>query len=482
MKSTYLLLLFFALLSFTGYGQDCNCSQNFEWVKSTFEENDAGFTFVLESKGEEAYAEHNKTFREKVNQITDYDECTGTIYDWLTFFRSGHISLRNLNGGSAQGAAESEEDIIKRFQDWQRLDVNLDEFRAYLETKTTHDFEGIWVSEPYTIGIKKVDEEYHGFIIEADGIYWTPGQIKLKIAEDLSAIYYMRDHSGQNFASAKMLGKNYLEMGFISLRRTAPVIRTEPVIERYYRAISADDPYFERINEETVLMRIPRFWGSEKHKIDSVINANKAAILATPNFIIDLRNNGGGSDGSFEELIPILYTNPIRTVGVKLLSTPLNNQRMLDFINDDDYGFDEEDKQWAQESYDKLSEQLGEFVMLNENRVSIDSFDTVHEFPRNIGIIINENNGSTTEQFLLAAKQSKKVKLFGTTTAGVLDISNMYFVASPCNEFELGYCLSKSMRIPEMTIDEKGIAPDYYIDRDIPKYHWIDFVTQILNQ
>ena len=155
---------------------------------------------------------------------------------------------------------------------------------------------------------------------------------------------------------------------------------------------------------------------------------------------------------------------------------------MLDFINDDDYGFDEEDKQWAQESYDKLSQQLGEFVMLNENRVSIDSFDTVHEFPRNIGIIINENNGSTTEQFLLAAKQSKKVKLFGTTTAGVLDISNMYFVASPCEEFELGYCLSKSMRIPEMTIDEKGIAPDYYIDRDIPKYRWINFVTQVLNQ
>ena len=85
MKSTYPLLLFFALLPFTSYSQDCNCSQNFEWVKSTFEENDAGFTFVLESKGEEAYAEHNKTFREKVNQITDYDECTSTIYDWLTF-------------------------------------------------------------------------------------------------------------------------------------------------------------------------------------------------------------------------------------------------------------------------------------------------------------------------------------------------------------------------------------------------------------
>ncbi len=106
----------------------------------------------------------------------------------------------------------------------------------------------------------------------------------------------------------------------------------------------------------------------------------------------------------------------------------------------------------------------------------------VYDHPKNVGILINEKNGSTTEQFLLAAKQSKKVKLFGVTTAGILDISNMYFVNSPDNEFKLGYSLSKSMRIPEMTIDNKGIQPDYYIDKSIPKYKWIEFVSNVLNE
>ena len=165
-----------------------------------------------------------------------------------------------------------------------------------------------------------------------------------------------------------------------------------------------------------------------------------------------------------------------------MLSTTLNNQRMLDFINKDEYGFDKEGKKWARESYEKLSKNMGEFVMLNEYPITITTFDTIHEFPSNIGIIINENNGSTTEQFLLAAKQSKKVKLFGTTTTGILDISNMYFVTSPCNEFELGYSLSRSMRIPEMTIDGKGIQPDYYIDKEIPKYEWTKYVSDILNE
>ena len=93
----------------------------------------------------------------------------------------------------------------------------------------------------------------------------------------------------------------------------------------------------------------------------------------------------------------------------------------------------------------------------------------------------NKYCGSTTEQFLLEAKQSKKVKLVGTTTAGVLDMSNMYSVVSPSKEFKLWYSLSKSYRIPAMTIDGKGIQPDYYFDKTIKPYEWIDKTIEILN-
>ncbi len=477
---TILILLIFSI---TIYGQDCDCKSNFEWAKKTFEENDAGFQFAIDNKGKSAYEQHNKIFAEKISELNNSVECTQAIYEWMTFFRSGHIAIRRINQEQSQSDnKQSNQGIIDSYRDWEKIEVDLEKFQEQLLKKNENGFEGVWVSEPYKIGIKKVGNEYLGFIIEADGIYWTKGQVKLRIKEDLSSTYYMRDHSAQNFETAKLLGNNYLEMGFITLERIFPKTKTEPQIERYFKAISAENPYFEKVNANTVLLRIPRFSGSEKSKIDSVINSNKETILKTENLIVDLRNNGGGSDGSFQELLPILYTNPIRTVGVEMLSTPLNNQRMLDFINKDEYGFDEEGKKWAQESYDKLSKHIGKFVMLNEYPITETTFDTIHQFPKNIGIIINENNGSTTEQFLLAAKQSKKVKLFGTTTTGVLDISNMYFVKSPCEEFELGYSLSKSMRIPEMTIDDKGIQPDYYIDKEIPKYEWIKYVTDILNE
>lgn len=465
------------------YGQNCDCTSSFEWVKETFEENDAGFQFVIDKKGESAYEQHSRTIKEEVSKLENSDDCVEAINEWLAFFRSGHISFERINNMQSQSVTESSnEEIIDAYKDWQKLEVDLDEFKKYLMKKVQHDFEGIWVTGSYTIGIKKEGDEHLGFIIEADGVYWTEGQVKFKINKDLSSTYYMRDHSVRNIKSVKLLGNSYLEIGTITLKRIAPGTTSEPEIERYFKAISAENPYFEKINTETVLLRIPRFWGPVKNKIDSVIRVNKKTILSSPNLIIDLRNNGGGSDRNYNELLPILYTNPIRKIGLEFLSTPLNNQRMLDFINMDEYGFDEEGKKWAQKSYDTLSKHIGEFVNLDDEVVSETTFDTVFEYPKNIGIIINEGNGSTTEQFLLAAKQSKKVKLFGTTTLGVLDISNMYFVKSPCKNYQLGYSLSKSLRIPEMTIDEKGIQPDYFINKEIPKYEWIKFVTEILNE
>ncbi len=484
-KAIYLL---FCFLPVTAFSQNCNCESNYNWVKKTFEENDAGYAFSLQQKGRESYDKHNEIFAQKVQSISNSTECTRTLYQWLRFFRSGHIAIRRLNQGQNQQVNQtmneepSDNEIIAQFRDWENVEIDISAFSKYLQTEKKIDYEGIWVSEPYTIGIKKINNEYVGFIIEADGVYWTKGQVKLKINEDNTSVFYMRDHSAEHFVDAELLGKNYLQLGFVRLKRVIPELETEPEIERYFRAIAAQKPYFEELNEQTNILRIPKFWGSEKSDIDSVIAQNRSKILSTKNLIIDLRNNGGGSDRSYYDILPLIYTDTIRTVGLEFLSTPLNNQRMLDYISNPDYGFTAEEKDEFQRNYNLLSSRIGEFVNIDSMIVYKTSYDTIYPYPRRVGIIINENNASTTEQFLLAAKQSKKVKLFGTRTFGSLDVSNMNFVTSPCQEFELGYCLSKSFRIPKMAIDEVGIQPDFFIDDSVPKYEWIEFVDEVLNK
>lgn len=462
------------------FAQTCDCKANYEWVKTTFEENDAGFQYALKTKGEQAYKDHNKRFSEQVQNAKTLTECTPLLYEWLKFFRSGHIAIK-LNEQAAQSKPAKSE---KQFSGWETYSVKTEDFKKYLNAKTVPDYEGIWETQPYKIGIKKEGDGYIGFIVESGADTWTKGQVKLKfnLKEDkINSVFYLRDHSAMESDKVKMTGNNHLQIGTITLTRIYPKVTDEPKFDRYFKALEAEQPYLEPLNETTLYVRIPSFNESYKRKIDSVMTANKAKILATKNLVIDIRNNGGGSDASYSEIIPYLYTNPVRGVGVEYLSTKLNNQRMLDFINKPEYEFDEEGKKWAKESYDKLQSKLGQFVNLNEEVVSIGKLDTIYPYPQHVGIIINEANGSTAEQFLLEAKQSKKVKLFGVTTFGVLDISNMYFVDSPCKEFQLGYSLSRSMRIPDFTIDEKGIQPDYYLDKSIPSYEWTDFVTKILN-
>jgi len=134
------------------------------------------------------------------------------------------------------------------------------------------------------------------------------------------------------------------------------------------------------------------------------------------------------------------------------------------------------------EKYEKLQSRLSEFVNPYDNNMFTYRFDTVYEYPKNIGIIVNKGCASSTEQFLLEAKQSKKVKVFGTNTLGAIDISNMYLAESPCKEFRLHYCLTRRLWLPELTFDDIGLQPDFYLDKSIPKYKWVEFVDGILNQ
>lgn len=480
MNSRKVLLFILIIVSYGSYAQKCSCEDNFYWLKKTFEENDAGFQYVIDEKGLTEYKNHNSIFVKKVKKIKELDDCRKVLSDWLLFFRPGHLSLSVNQENIKKTVSKIDPEVGKN---WEKVEIKEDVLKDNLLRVVQPSFEGIWVSGAYTIGVVKRNDEYIGYILNSEGTKWKQYQVKFKIKENLdktyNAVYYMGDYSVQKFNDVQLIGKNLLKIGFISLVRTFPNnLEDTPLINDYIESLTTQKPYLKEISKQTILLRIPTFNYSNKKMIDSILIANNSLILSRENLIIDIRNNGGGSDASFQKIIPYLYTNPIRTVGVEFLSTVQNNKRMEDFMADPDWSAG--DKEWARKGLEKLNANIGKYVSLQENTVDEYKLDRVYDNPKNVAIIINKNNGSTAEEFLLAAKQSKKVKLFGTTTEGVLDISNMYFVDSPCKDLKLGYSLSKSLRIPDMQIDRKGIQPDYYIDKTIPDYDWIKFTENIL--
>ena len=480
-----LFVLFAVALAYPINGQICTCESNFEWVKKTFEENDAGFQYIIGKKGQAAYNIHNQLMREKVKVAKTLTECTVLLNEWLKFFRSGHIGIQCLKCETS--VSQNVLQTTNKTGVYETWKGNISQFEKYISEKKEADYEGIWdYNGIYKIGIKKEDTNYVGFIIESDVDEWSePGLVKLKIEQDgdhLKSTFIMRNYSPVESGEPELMGSNYLQIAQQTLKRLSPVFPDDPFVENYFKYMNASKPFLEELNATTLYLHIPSFNSGNKPAIDKLLADNKDKILKTENLIIDLRYNGGGSDESYAELMPFLYTNAIRTPGVEFLSTTLNNQRMLEFINNPEYEFDEERKKWVQEAYDKLDKRLGTFVNINPVKISVEKFDTIHTYPKNVGIIINEGCASTTEQFLLAAKQSKKVKLLGVTTMGALDMSNMWYAESPCKEFRLRYSLSRSFRIPENVIDDIGIQPDYYLDKTIPQYKWVEFVNEVLNQ
>ena len=455
----------FFVVSVTTFAQDCNCESNFEWLKITFEENDAGAQYAINKKGQASYNIHNQLIAEKVKSATDIYDCTNILNEWLRFFRSGHLGIEFLPEAIKETSTKD-----KLFYEWETLTIDTVEFKKYLDNKPDSDFEGIWDDGIYKIGVRKINNQYIGFIISSDYEDWTEGQVKFKISAD-SVTYYMRNRSMVN-GKPTLRNSNMLcfdEIGVV-------FIRIYPINEdKSLQSLIVNKHYLEKLNNNTFYFRIPSFIPEYKSLIDSIINANFDEIINTENLIIDLRNNGGGLDNSWTNLLPILYTNPVRTRAAEFLSTELNNQMMLNLSKNS------LDKEWAEQSYNRLKNRIGEFVNIFDFDVHSGTMDTIYIFPKNVGIIVNSSCGSATEQFLLAAKQSKKVKIFGTKTFGALDFSNVNIIKSPCNEFQLYYALSKTIGFENFPIDDIGIQPDFYLDNKIPEYKWIEYVNKILN-
>src|SRR6201999_2332365 len=100
-KLTALLLLLFTCTA--SFAQQCNCALAFKWMKKAFEENDAGYQYIIDQKGYDAYQSHNRKFEGIVNQLTNPDSCIFAIKDWSKFFRVGHFRFV-INNIAAEGS------------------------------------------------------------------------------------------------------------------------------------------------------------------------------------------------------------------------------------------------------------------------------------------------------------------------------------------------------------------------------------------
>lgn len=225
------------------------------------------------------------------------------------------------------------------------------------------------------------------------------------------------------------------------------------------------EPRLQILSDKTILLTLKSFGDENRTPLIALLQQNHAALAKHPNWIIDVRGNGGGSDSTYDSLLAWLLPDEVVSVGAMWLVTPANLQAHRDFCPLFAPG-DPECEKFINNAIARMrNAPRGSLVSQNDSGgISFDRQNPLEpQRPSRVAILIDGRCASSCEEFLLAARQSFNVKLIGRSTFGSLDFSNLRPFALPSRERLLWYATSRSMRIPEQPVDAAGISPDIYL-------------------
>jgi hypothetical protein len=453
-KRSAILIFIFSLYTPALLSQQVKETHTLDSVIAYLEKNYAGFADKVNAQTQKTYLAHTKQSYAYAKQAVTAADQYFAISHYLTFFKDQHLYI-NTPADTAH---------IEKIQ--------LDKKRVQQLYHTgKNSIEGIYYTgdSVYKVAViksKKGLRSYVGIILSSQAASWKKGQVKFELIETGVNQYwgrwYNRAHdmllSPVHFNSRNGLG----DAGWYKQGST-PEIESAPVTT--FAEEAKVNTFFKILNDSTCYLRIKSFDGRNARHIDSVINANKKSLQSKPRLIIDLRGNGGGSDHCMSFLKPILYTNPVKNIGIDMLFTPDNTAAWDTLI-------DQYRNELPKEYLDNLSKRVHKHdgtqrALVKYANDYTDTLPTVWPSPAKIAIVIDGGCGSSTEEFLLFARQSKKTIMAGEHSMGVLDYSNVVPRNFSDPAFTLHYPTSRSRRIDAgLAIDNKGIQPDIKLNLD----------------
>lgn len=117
------------------------------------------------------------------------------------------------------------------------------------------------------------------------------------------------------------------------------------------------------------------------------------------------------------------------------------------------------------------------FVPLHSSIIDTLKLDSVYQFPEKVSVLIDGGCKSATEQFLLLAKQSQKVTVYGAeNSGGALDYANLNTIITPSGYWYASVPTTRTTRLPDNPVDPMGISPDHLVNKDVDL---LDYVLKI---
>lgn len=471
MKQLFILISLFTINSAFGQ-QNCSCETAIENLISKIESDYPGFT--EKTKDTIVYNSFKKQLREEAN-TKDETLCFQVLKKYTSFFKDGHIWL------SPVIALDDKEAKTAEF-----IEVDMDKFSKDSKSKI-NTIEGIWEYSSidneevnFKVGIiKNKNEGYTGFAI--------PTNLKNSKTKRVLFKLLPNDKYESHFPDkTKHIGDyetyNNTLLYFKTIRRTLiKENKTSKISEKEIEKKIGELQGFRirQLSDKTVSITLPSFDYPFVEIINNLIEENRNLIEKSKYLIIDIRGNAGGTGNAFQELLPYIMTNSIRDMSIEFLATPTLIKGLESYIESiKDAKESQEEIKETTEEINIFKKHLGEFVNTDKNTFTIQKIDFAKKSPKYVVILINKEVASSGEDFVIAAKQSKKVKVLGTPTYGAIDYASVREFDFGCSNYKLYLPTFRSLRLPEYPIDNIGIQPDIYLDKTVTD--WIKFAQEYL--
>lgn len=457
---------------------DCDCAAVLTWTAAYLERNYPGF---LDKVTSATRAEHD-ALRDRLTRAAataaNDDACGPILEEYIAWFRDPHTVIRR----AGLGALPNDPDAIRaRFADWPSRTVSEAEVRdrTARSAPAGDALDGIWeiAGANYRLAMAPGEDpgSWQAVVLEADSVWWVPGQIKGSFQRtgpgEFVAETYRANHDAVHDTAR-------LQNGVLRLSGGGAWVRAWPdnpsgYDRARYDASANRSLAVRQLDDHTMLVQIPTFDPGQAERIDSIIDANWHHLTGTPNLIIDVRGNGGGGDRSFQALRPLLYTGPVVTKGLSTYATEDNINSLLRIVRDTPLPGD------VRAEIDSMIAEMrvrpGELVGQPPDTAM---FDSTLPQPQRIAVLTDRFCASSCEAFILVARQSEKVTVYGENTGGFMDYGNTLPVQSPCPAFVLHQPVSRSNHLAERAYDNIGLQPEVHVPDDV--VYWLEWVHERL--
>jgi hypothetical protein len=461
--------------------QECSCVQEFSFVRQHMEKNHPGFSSDIKDPQQPAYKAFVQSLEQKMLQDASGKYCVAFLKQYMFYLKDHHISINSTFKPVKEDSIPAVEAFFrtKEFLSTERIDKDSALLVAYLQQPAESTIEGIYKTPDgtYTVALikdKTSIRDYVGIILDSKTKLWQKGQVKMEVKQLTDSTFeiysLLRNHS-LDYNQFKSSKESFELPGWIRVNAAVASTALLPVSTELFT--------FKVLDSNTAYIAIRSFGGQFSQKLDSAYKAVMPELTKRRNLIIDIRNNGGGSDVNYKALMPLLYTGPIVNDVVELFSTPDNIQAytaMRDLYKSQPAVYGEKGYMIWEYNLPKLQNAKPyTFTPMGDGRPSTAVYTPVKGYPAKVAILYNRNCASSCESFLFEAQYSKKTITAGENSGGYTGYGNVMSVQTPCGN-TLNWTTTRYRY--HRQYDFTGIPPQYHVPAN--ENDWIKYVRSLL--